>query len=260
MTCRRDRMPYERSRSASSTARLRSLESKNRCVQLHAQSCLTVRRPPCFIVSGCATVPSRRSGGVCSASLHGGGCVVPAARPSQSRLAFLIVAISVLTVMAAAPAAAQILYGSVVGAVRDSSGAVMPGATVMIVNKENNLTLETTTKSDGAYSIINVQPGPYDIKVTLPGFRDVARYNVPVTIGQIARVDVTMEVGAVSETVLVIGESPLLQTDKSDVHTQIRSTEITSMPLNRYRNFQGLLNLAPGTTPLAFGNAETDTP
>ena len=63
--------------------------------------------------------------------------MVPAARPSQSRLAFLIVAISVLTVMAAAPAAAQIFYGSVVGAVRDSSGAVMPGATVMIVNKEN---------------------------------------------------------------------------------------------------------------------------
>ena len=186
--------------------------------------------------------------------------MVPTARPSQSRLAFLIVAISVLTVMAAAPAAAQILYGSVVGAVRDSSGAVMPGATVMIVNKENNLTLETTTKSDGAYSIINVQPGPYDVKVTLAGFRDVARYNVPVTIGQIARVDVTMEVGAVSETVLVIGESPLLQTDKSDVHTQIRSTEITSMPLNRYRNYQALLNLAPGTTPMGFGNAETDTP
>src|SRR5439155_17732608 len=84
--------------------------------------------------------------------------------------------------------------------------------------------------------------------------------NVPVTIGQIARVDFAMEVGAVSETVMVIGESPLLQTDKSDVHTQLRSSEITSMPLNRFRNFQGLINLAPGTTPMAFGNAETDTP
>src|SRR6185436_12189471 len=89
----------------------------------------------------------RRSGAVCfSADLHGGGCVVPAARPSQSRLALLIVAFTVL-VTAAAPVAAQILYGSVVGAVRDASGAVMPGATVVIVNRENNLTLETTTKS-----------------------------------------------------------------------------------------------------------------
>jgi hypothetical protein len=69
-----------------------------------------------------------------------------------------------------------------------------------------------------------------------------------------------MEVGALTESVLVIGESPLLQTDKTDVHTSLRSDTITAMPLNRYRNFQALLNLAPGTTPMAFGNAETDTP
>jgi hypothetical protein len=173
-----------------------------------------------------------------------------------ARLGCFVLAIG----LAAASATAQILYGSVVGVVRDSSGALIPGATVTVVNKDTNLTREATTNTEGAYSIINVLPGPYDIKVTLTGFRDVARNNVPVTIGQIARVDVTLEVGAVSESVMVIGESPLLQTDKSDVHTQIRSTDITSMPLNRYRNFQGLLNLAPGTTPLAFGNAETDTP
>src|SRR5436309_11012662 len=163
-------------------------------------------------------------------------------------------------VLAAASAGAQELYGSLVGAVRDGTGAFVPGATVTIVNKETNLTRDTATNAEGAYRILNIIPGPYDVKVTLQGFRDVARNNVPVTIGQIARVDVTMEVAAVSETVMVIAESPLLQTDKSDVHTQLRSTEITSMPLNRYRNFQGLLNLAPGTTPLAFGNAETDTP
>src|SRR5206468_4078008 len=54
--------------------------------------------------------------------------------------------------------------------------------------------------------------------------------------------------------------SPLLQTDKTDVHTSLKSDTIGAMPLNRYRNFQALLNLAPGTTPMAFGNAETDTP
>jgi hypothetical protein len=162
--------------------------------------------------------------------------------------------------LSAVHASAQILYGNVVGVVKDNSGALIPGATVTIVNKDTNLTRETTTNTEGAYSILNVLPGPYDVKVTLTGFRDVARNNVPVTIGQTARIEFTMEVGAISETVMVIGESPLLQTDKSDVHTQLRSGEITSMPLNRFRNFQGLLNLAPGTTPMAFGNAETDTP
>src|SRR5439155_8373332 len=162
--------------------------------------------------------------------------------------------------LAAAPATAQLLYGSVVGIVKDSSGSVIPGATVTIVNKDTNLTREATTNAEGGYSVINVLPGPYDVKVALTGFRNVARPNVEVTIGQIARVDFTLEVGAVAESVLVIGESPLLQTDKTDIHTQLKSDVITQLPLNRFRNYQALLNLVPGTTPLAFGNAETDTP
>ena len=162
--------------------------------------------------------------------------------------------------LSAVPAAAQILYGNVVGVVKDTSGAFIPGATVTIVNKDTGLTRETTTNAEGAYSIINVQPGPYEVKVSLTGFRDIVRQNVPVTIGEIARVDASMEIAAVSETVMVIGESPLLQTDKADVHTSLKGEDLTNMPLNRYRNFQALLNLAPGTTPMAFGNAETDTP
>jgi hypothetical protein len=159
-----------------------------------------------------------------------------------------------------AAAVAQILYGSVVGVVKDSTGGAIPGATVTIVNKETNLTREATTNAEGSYSVINVLPGPYDVKVTLTGFRDIARPNVPITIGQIARVDFTLEIGTVAESVMVVGESPILQTDKADVHTTLRAAELTNMPLNRYRNFQALLNLVPGTTPMAFGNAETDTP
>ena len=149
------------------------------------------------------------------------------------RLGCIVLAI----VLAAASAGAQELYGSIVGVVRDGTGALVPGATVTIVNKETNLTKDTATGADGSYRILNIIPGPYDVTVTLQGFRDVSRPNVPVTIGQIARVDVAMELASVSESVLVIGESPLLQTDKSDVHTQIRSSDLTNMPLNRYRNF-----------------------
>jgi carboxypeptidase family protein len=182
-------------------------------------------------------------------------------RLSPVRLCARILAASILAiVLTATITEAQILYGNVVGVVKDTSGAVMPGATVTILNKDTGLTRETTTNAEGAYSIINVLPGPYDVKATLSGFRDVARNNVPVTINEIARVDFTMEVGALAETVLVTGESPLLQTDKADVHTSLKAEQLTNMPLNRYRNFQALLNLAPGTTPMAFGNAETDTP
>ena len=66
--------------------------------------------------------------------------------------------------------------------------------------------------------------------------------------------------GVLNETIVVASSSQLLQTDKTDVHTEIKSDTITQMPLNRFRNFQALLNLAPGTVPMSFGNAETDTP
>ena len=69
-----------------------------------------------------------------------------------------------------------------------------------------------------------------------------------------------LEVGTVSETVTVASEAQLLQTDKADVSTELKSAELTAMPLNRFRNYQALMNLVPGTTPMAFGNAETDTP
>jgi hypothetical protein len=160
----------------------------------------------------------------------------------------------------ASTASAQVLYGSVVGSVKDAQGGAVPGASVTIVNKDTGLTLDATSNAEGNYSFTNVLPGPYDVKVSLQGFREFVRSNVPVTISNISRVDVTLEVGTLSETVTVASEAQLLQTDKADVHTEIKSAELVAMPLNRFRNYQGLMNLVPGTTPLAFGNAETDTP
>jgi hypothetical protein len=94
----------------------------------------------------------------------------------------------------------------------------------------------------------------------LTGFREAQRTAVPVSIGQISRVDMALQVGTLSEVVTVQSAAELLQTDKADVSTELKSDAITTMPLNRFRNYQALLNLVPGTSPMAFGNAETDTP
>src|SRR5688572_2617000 len=159
-----------------------------------------------------------------------------------------------------APLAAQILYGNIVGVVKDTQGAVMPGAVITIVNRDTNLTRETNADAQGNYSLVNVLPGPYDVKVSLQGFRDYVRSGVPVTIGQTSRVEVTLEIGELTETITVASSTNLLQTDLADVHTELRAGEIEALPLNRFRNYQALMNLVPGTTPMAFGNAETDTP
>src|SRR5436190_6384636 len=175
------------------------------------------------------------------------------------RMVVILLAVGALA-LTASFVSAQILYGSITGLAKDAQGAAVPGATVTIVNRETNLTRDTVTGPDGSFTVNNVLPGPYDVKLSLTGFREAIRTNVPVTIGQISRVEMTLEVGALTETVTVASEAQLLQTDKADVHTELKSDAITSMPLNRFRNYQALMNLVPGTTPMAFGNAETDTP
>lgn len=156
--------------------------------------------------------------------------------------------------------AAQVLYGSVVGNVEDESGGIIPGAAITITNKQTNLQRTAVTGESGTYSFTNVQPGTYDVKVSLQGFREFTKTDVPVSINQISRVDVRLQLGALTETVTVESASSLLQTDKADVHTELKSEEITNLPLNQFRNYQALVNLVPGSVPMRFQNAETDTP
>ncbi len=160
----------------------------------------------------------------------------------------------------AAPVRAQVLYGSIVGIVQDSQGSSIPAASVTVVNKDTSLTQETVSGANGEYTITNLQPGTYDVKVGLQGFREFVKANVPVTAGQISRVEAKLEIGALTETVTVQSAAQLLQTDKSDLHTELKSKEIVNLPLNQYRNYQALINLVPGATPASFQNAQTDTP
>jgi Carboxypeptidase regulatory-like domain/TonB dependent receptor len=157
-------------------------------------------------------------------------------------------------------AGGQVLYGGITGTVIDSAGGIVPGASVTVTHKETNLSRETVSNQTGIYTFTNLQAGTYDVKVSMSGFREFVKTDVPVSVNQISRVDVKLDVGALTETVTVQSAAELLQTDKADVHTELRSAEITSLPLNQFRNYQALINLVPGATPAVFQNAETDTP
>ncbi len=157
-------------------------------------------------------------------------------------------------------ATAQTLYGSVTGVVKDAQGAAVPGATVSLVEKSTALERTTVSNETGAYSFTNLNAGAYDLKVSLQSFKEFVQTNVPVSIGQVSRVDVALEVGALTETVTVASDAALLQTDKAEVATELKSTDIRNMPLNQFRNYQALINLVPGATPAGLQNAETDTP
>ena len=155
---------------------------------------------------------------------------------------------------------AQALYGSITGTVKDTSGATVPGATVSILNTQTALERTTVTNETGTYNFTNVTPGNYLVKVSLQGFKEFQQTGVPVTLGQVSRVDVSLELGALTETVTVASEAALLQTNTAEVNTQIKSEAITNLPLAQYRNYQSLMNLVPGATPTQFQNALTDSP
>ena len=162
--------------------------------------------------------------------------------------------------LAATPVHAQTLYGSITGNVTDAQGANIPGATVTITNENTGLELTTQTDETGTYTIRNVAGGTYTLKATLQGFKEFVQTGIPIVVGNIARINGRLEIGALSESVTVTSEAALLKTDKADVSTDLRPEEIVNLPLNQYRNYQTLLNLVPGATPPVFQNAQTDTP
>jgi len=107
---------------------------------------------------------------------------------------------------------AQVLYGSVVGNVKDASDAAVVGATVVVTNTEIKQSRETTTTIIGGYRLVTLPPGSYDLKVSKEGFTTFTRAAIPVTVNNVSRIDVTINVGAVSESVTVTGAAPALQT------------------------------------------------
>jgi len=142
----------------------------------------------------------------------------------------------------------------------DQTDAVVPKAAVIVTSKSTGLSREASTDEAGRYSIVNLLPGVYDLRVTAGGFRPFEQTSVTVSANAVTRVDVRLEVGAVTEQITVAASAAILQTDKSDVRAEITSVAATNLPLANYRNFQSLINLIPGATPANFQNAVVDTP
>src|SRR5678816_2896691 len=138
-------------------------------------------------------------------------------RASLSRMSLGATSFAFITLLAVAhvPAMAQVIYGGIVGTVADPSGGAVPGATVKIVSLGTNEARTTSTSSAGTYSFPNLAPGQYRVEVTQPGFKQFIRSSVPVQVDVSSRVDVSLEVGNVSESIVVTSEAPLLQTDSS---------------------------------------------
>jgi hypothetical protein len=178
----------------------------------------------------------------------------------KNRFLLSLLVVTALLAVWRIPAVAQVLYGSVVGAVQDPSGAVVPNAKVSLTNKATGVSREVVTDGSGRYAILSVLPGGYDLKVIASGFRTSTRTSIDITINTVTRENITLEVGQMTEQVTVAASAVVLQTDKSDVRTEISGETVQNLPLSGYRNYQSLIALVPGASPPAFQNAVVDTP
>ncbi len=142
---------------------------------------------------------------------------------------------------------AQSFTGRILGTVTDPDGAVVPGASIRVTSLDTNRTFEASANEMGNYAVANLERGVYQVEVTAPGFKTFVRRGIVLEIQQQARVDVTLQVGEVSESVEVVGDAPLLETADSTLGKVVDNRRIVSLPLNS-RNVFSLLYLTPGVT------------
>lgn len=152
--------------------------------------------------------------------------------------AFLIVTVFCgLLGASAAFGQAQSNASDLQGVVRDASGALVNGATVTARNPATNTSKATTTDADGAYLIVNLTPGDYEVTVEAPNFKKAVLPAVKLTVGQRADLDVVLEVGQVSEVVTISGATAeLVETSKTAVATTVDLQRIENLPINE-RNY-----------------------
>jgi hypothetical protein len=152
----------------------------------------------------------------------------------------------------------QATSGEITGVVNDSTKAVIPGVEVVATNTATGVSRNGLSEANGLYRIPLLSPGPYTVKASMTGFKTAVREGITVTVGQMARVDLTLEVGNISETVTVSGEASPIETEQGRVSTLVDSKRILDMPLNG-RNIYTLMQLAPGAVNSTSTVQEADT-
>src|SRR5438093_5336673 len=170
-------------------------------------------------------------------------------RASTTLAAFAIVA-------GAHVATAQNIGATLQGLIVDEQHAVLPGVSVAITNIDTGIARTVTTDASGWYRAAALAPGNYEIRAELSGFVEFDRRGLTLTTGQEPRIDITLAVASVKETVTVTGETPLVDVTRNTLGTTITRRDLDSIPLVD-RNFLSLANMTPGVTGVGGGNVNT---
>lgn len=150
--------------------------------------------------------------------------------------------------MCSVPAVAQASYGAVIGTITDSTGAVVPGVEITLVNTGTSESHIATTDNHGNYQFVDLLPGMYNLKFEHQGFKRMELPNVEVKTSTVLRFDLAMEVGAIEQSVKVTAAAPMIDTASSTVGAVVEGQVVQETPLNG-RNVMNLIALTPGVVP-----------
>jgi hypothetical protein len=143
------------------------------------------------------------------------------------------------------PVTAQEFRAALIGKITDQQGAALPGATVEVANVETSTTRKTLTNDEGNYSVLFLDPGRYRISAELPGFKRATREGIVLQIADRVTIDLKLEVGEISEQIVVVAETPLLDSDSANAGQLVDHRKTTEYPLNG-RNIFMMLDVAAG--------------
>src|SRR5688572_12783217 len=143
------------------------------------------------------------------------------------------------------PLAAQAVSGTILGEVADTTGAVIPGATVTLTNADTGFTRTVVSDSKGEFTAPSIPTGTYTASAEMQGFKKFTLANVVLGVDQKVRVSLKLDLGAMTELVEIQAEVPLVQTSSSDLSATITEEQIKTLPLNG-RNFVSLTRTVPG--------------
>jgi hypothetical protein len=161
-----------------------------------------------------------------------------------------------LILVTAVWAIAQITSAVLSGVVVDPSGKVVPRAAVRVIRIETGAQRLLATDDEGRYVVSNLEPGMYEVEVGAPAFRTQVRRGIELTVGREANVEVQLEIGSVQEKVVVTGDAPLIETDRSSMGAVVQRRTIGDLPLNG-RDFTQLTLLAPGVVNVTTAASNT---
>src|SRR5215510_12564333 len=164
----------------------------------------------------------------------------------------IFLALLFLPAFSSVRAIAQITTADLVGTIKDSSGAVVRGVKVTLINEATNVSRSITSGEDGNYIFTSLHPGRYALTAEAPGFRKITRTGVELQVNQRAQIDLELQVGQVGETVQIDGTAPLLESQSSVLGSVIQERQVQDLPLNG-RNFVQLAILGPGVSGASYG-------